>query len=213
VGIAVLIMLAALPLVGALAELNKMIPLSPAWEAKFKGMEDSYEEQVKVLSKISGVGEYFLSILIMAIAPAIFEETLFRGGLQNLLHRVTKNPWIAIGVTSLIFSAIHFSFYGFIPRFALGVVLGLLFYYSGSLWLPIIGHCFNNALVVSQIYYLTLKGKPIEEAMNESYPLWWGLIAMVVIVALFRIFRKNAAQDLARLKPKEDVALEDQWLT
>jgi membrane protease YdiL (CAAX protease family) len=189
-----------------------MIPLSPAWEAKFKGMEDSYAEQVKVLSKITGVGEYLLSILIMAIAPAIFEETLFRGGLQNLLQRVIKNPWLSIGITSLIFSAIHFSFYGFIPRFGLSVILGLLFYYSGSLWLPIIAHCFNNALVVTQIYYLTMKGKPVEEAMNETYPVWWGIIAIAVIFVLFRIFRKNAEHDLATLKPKEDVALEDQWL-
>lgn len=212
VGVVLLIMLAALPLVGALAELNKMVPVSPVMAAKFKAMEDNYAEQVKVLSKITGVGEYLFSLLIMAIAPAIFEETLFRGGIQNLLTRVTKNPWVAIGITSIVFSAIHFSFYGFIPRVALGVILGLLYYYSESLWLPIIAHCFNNSLVVTQIYYLTLKGKPVEDAMNETYPIWYGVIALAVLVFLFRIFRKNAAADLALKKPKEQVALEDQWM-
>lgn len=209
----VLITLATLPLVGALAEVNQLIPLSPYLEAKFKAMEDSYEEQVKVLSKISGWGEYVLSLLIMAIAPAIFEETFFRGGMQNLLQRITKNPWIAIGVTSIIFSAIHFSFYGFIPRVALSVMLGLLYYYSESLWLPIIAHCFNNALIVTQIYYLTMQGKPVEEAMKENYPIWWGGIALVVLYFLYKKFREVAKQDLAQRKPKEDLAVEEQWLS
>lgn len=213
VGIVWLIVLAAIPFAGSLAELNKMIPVSAGMAAKFKAMEDAYAAQVKVLSKISGPGEYLLSILIMAVAPAVFEETLFRGGIQNLLTRLIKNPWIAIGVTSVIFSAIHFSFYGFIPRIALGVVLGLLYYYSENLWLPIIAHILNNALVVTQIYYYTLKGKPIEEAMNESYPLWYGLIALGILVILFRVFRKNSGEVLASKKPKEDVALEEQWLT
>lgn len=209
----VLITLATLPLVGALAEVNQLIPLTPYWEAKFKAMEDSYEEQVKVLSKISGWGEYVLSLLIMAIAPAIFEETFFRGGMQNLLQRVTKNPWIAIGVTSIIFSAIHYSFYGFIPRVALSVMLGLLYYYSESLWLPIIAHCFNNALIVTQIYYLTMQGKPVEEAMKETYPIWWGGIALVVLYFLYKKFREVAKRDLAQRKPKEDLAVEEQWLS
>jgi len=213
VGLAILIMLASLPLVGALSELNKLIPLSPGLIAKFKAMEDSYEEQVKILSRITGVTEYILSLIIMAIVPAIFEETLFRGGIQNLLQRITKSPWLAIGITSIIFSAIHLSFYGFLPRLGLGIILGLLFYYSESLWLPIIAHCFNNALVVTQIYYLTSKGKPIEDAMNESSPIWWGAIALVIIVFLFRLYKKNAAADLAAKKPKEEVALEDQWMT
>jgi len=213
VGFVWLIVLAAIPFAGSLAELNKMIPLSPGLTAKFKALEDAYAAQVKVLSKISGPWEYLLSVLIMAIAPAVFEETLFRGGIQNLLTRLTKNPWIAIGVTSIIFSAIHFSFYGFIPRIALGVVLGLLYYYSQNLWLPIIAHALNNTLVVTQIYYYTMKGKPVEEAMNESYPIWYGIIALGILYILFMNFRKHTRDVLMAKKPKEDVALEEQWLT
>ncbi len=213
VGLALLIAVATLPLVGSLAELNQLIPLPASLEAKFKALEDSYEEQVKVLSKISGKGEYLLSLLIMAIAPAIFEETFFRGGFQNFLQRLTRNPWVAIGVTSVVFSAIHFSYYGFFPRIALGVMLGLLYYYSESLWLPIIVHAFNNALIVTQIYYLTATGKPVEEAMKETYPIWWGAIALVVLYFLFRAYKNLARKDLAERKPREEVAVEEQWLS
>jgi len=212
-GLVILIMLVSLPLVGALSELNKLIPVSPSLAATFKKMEDTYDQQVKVLAHITGWGEYIVSMVIMAFAPAVFEETLFRGGMQNILQRMTKNPWISVGVTSVIFSIIHFSYYGFLPRVALGAVLGLIYYYSQSIWLSIFAHFFNNAIVVTEIFYYSRKGKPVEEAMNESFPVWWGLIAMVVLILLFRLFSKFAAQDLQAKKPAEDIALDEQWMT
>ncbi len=213
IGMVVLIMLASLPLVGALGELNKMIPIGKDLEIYFKGMEDKYAETVKLLANITTPWEYIVALVIMALAPAIFEETLFRGGVQNMLQRITKNPWISIGITSLIFSAIHMSFYGFLPRFALGVVLGLIYLFSGSLWLSIIGHFFNNALVVTQIYVYTEQGKSIDDAMNETYPLWWGLIGIVILVFVFRYYKKFTGEDRKTKTPAETVALEDQWMT
>jgi membrane protease YdiL (CAAX protease family) len=212
-GMVALIMLASLPLVGALGELNKLIPVGKELELYFKQMEDRYSDTVKLLANINSPGAYILSLLIMAIAPAIFEETLFRGALQNLLQKISNNPWISIGVTSIIFSAIHMSYYGFLPRVALGVVLGLLFHFTGSLWLAIMGHFFNNALVVTQIYIYTRQGKSVEEAMNETFPIWWGLIGIAALVVLFKFYREFAAQDRKSLVPAETVALEDQWMT
>jgi hypothetical protein len=178
-------MLVSLPLVGALSELNKIIPVPAAWAKVFRDLEDAYEKQVKVLSHIATFKDYLISMAVMALGPAIFEETFFRGGMQNLLWRWTRKPWLAIIITSIIFSAIHFSYYGFIPRVALGVVLGLLYYYSGNLWLSIAGHFLNNALVVTQIYYLTSQGKSIDEAMNETYPIWIDVIALAALAGLF----------------------------
>lgn len=212
IGMVILIMLASLPLVGALGELNKLIPLSKNLELYFKGMEDRYAETVKLLANITSPGAYIVALLIMALAPAIFEETLFRGALQNLLQKISKNPWISIGITSIIFSAIHMSFYGFLPRFALGVVLGLIFHFSGSLWLAIIAHFFNNALVVTQIYIYTRQGKSVEDAMNETFPIWWGLIGIAVLIVLFKFYRQIAAQDRITKVPAEPVPPEDQWL-
>jgi membrane protease YdiL (CAAX protease family) len=209
----ILIMLAALPLVGALGELNKLIPVGKDLEMYFKAMEDRYAETVKLLANINSPGAYILALLIMALAPAIFEETLFRGALQNLLQKISQNPWISIGISSVIFSAIHMSFYGFLPRFALGVVLGLIFHYSGSLWLAIIAHFFNNALVVTQIYIYTRQGKSVEDAMNETFPLWWGLIGIAVLMVLFKFYKEFAAEDRKIKVPAETVALEDQWMT
>jgi CAAX protease family protein len=208
----ILIMVASLPLVGALSELNKIIPVPSSWAGVFKKLEETYSQQVEVLAKITGISDYLISLVVMALLPAIFEESLFRGGLQNILQRWTKSPILAIVITSIIFSAIHFSYYGFIPRLALGVVLGLIFYYSGSLWLSIVAHFFNNALVVSQIYYLTSKGKSIEEAMNESYPIWYGAVSIVLLTGLFILYKRFSAIDRRRKTPTEEIALQEKWM-
>ena len=57
--------------------------------------------------------EFIFSLLVMALFPALFEETLFRGGLQQILVAWFKKPLLAITITSIIFSAVHFSYYGF----------------------------------------------------------------------------------------------------
>ena len=209
----ILIVVASVPLVGALGELNKMIPLSQGLETYFKKLEADYAEQVKAMAKINTFGDYLMALLIMAGSAAVFEEIFFRGALQNLLQRISRNPWISIGVSSIIFSAIHLSFYGFLPRVALGVVLGLFFHYTGSLWLSILGHVVQNFMVVTQVYIYQKQGKSVEDAMNETLPLWWGLVGLVLVVMLFRYYRKNAAEDRKTRVPAETVALEDKWMT
>jgi membrane protease YdiL (CAAX protease family) len=210
----ILIMLAALPLSGALGEVNKIIPLSPALTAKFKMLEDQYMQQVKAISGIKGFPDYMVTLVLMCLLPALFEEMLFRGGVQNLLFRQTKHLWLSVIVTSIIFSAIHMSFYGFLPRLMLGIVLGLLYQWSGSIWLAVIGHFANNAIGVSQLYWYQRKGKTIEQLMLEdSTPLWAGCIGLIVIIGLFILFHQQSRKDRKELVPAEDQANEEQWMT
>lgn len=211
-GLALLIMLVCLPLVGALTELNRMIPIGEGLRSRFQAMEDAYQEQVEVMSVIRGPGEYILALGVMALGPAIFEETFFRGGLQNILHRWTGRPWFSVVVAAILFSAIHFSFFGFIPRLALGIVLGLLFLFSGSLWMPIAGHFLNNAIVVTYIYYLTSRGMSVKEAMDDSDPLWVGVVATVAMTCLFAYYRHHAQRARRRKMPAEERALEEGWI-
>jgi membrane protease YdiL (CAAX protease family) len=133
--------------------------------------------------------------------------------MQNVLQRWTKNTVLAILITSIVFSAIHFSYYGFLPRIALGILLGIIYHYSGSLWLTICAHVFNNGLIVTQIYYITRKGKSIEEAMNETTPMWLGLIGMIILIALLILYRNFSKVDRKKRTPIEDVALEEKWMT
>lgn len=209
----VLVMLAALPVVGAMGDLNKMIPLSGELAERFREMERQYNDQVKVLADIRTPVDYVISLLLMALAPAVFEEMLFRGGMQQLLFRGTKRMWVAILLTSIVFSAIHLSFFGFLPRLFLGIVLGLIFHWSGSLWLPILGHFVNNAVAVTQLYWYLRQGKSLEQAMEESLPIWWAVLGIAALIGLLIRFYGQSLVDRKERVPAEDQANEEQWMS
>ena len=89
-GVVILIMLAALPLVSALQDLTTLFPWSKATLLKFKLAEDAYNQQVAVIARMDNFTDYIISVVVIAFLPALFEETLFRGGIQNLLSRWFK---------------------------------------------------------------------------------------------------------------------------
>lgn len=207
----VIIFCAAL-VAGSLAEINEMIPIPKSLEVLFKKLENDYSSQVEAISNMKTFGDYIISIVMIALLPAVFEETFFRGGMQNLLTRSTKNPWLSIIITSVIFSIIHLSYYGFLARVCLGIVLGLIYYYSRSIWLNIAAHFFNNAFAVTQLYVLLQKGKTVKDAMDDKWPIWAGLIATVALYALFVVFKKLSAQSIQAYTPPEEKALEEKWI-
>lgn len=186
-----LIMLVTLPVSEMLASLNKAIPLPGGWRKTFDVMEASYESQITAMVNLDSASGIAVSVLMVAILPAIFEELLFRGGLQNIIKRWSGNPWLAIILTSLIFSAIHGSWYGFIPRTVLGILLGFIFYTTGNLWYSIFMHFVNNFTALLFLYIYHLKGVAIKDMPDTFFPWWVGVAAMLVLVGLLVRFYKN----------------------
>ena len=201
-----LIMLACLPIVGAMQELTEMLPWSKATLLHFKQAEEDYNKQVMVIARMDSFFDYLVSVVVIAFLPAVFEETLFRGGLQNLLSRWFKMPIAAIIITSIIFSAVHGSYLGFLSRFALGFVLGWVYYRTGNIWLNIIGHFFNNAFAVTALYISTKPGAaPDPSKIDDHFPLWIGLAGIAAVYGLFLFFEKLIKNDIDR--PGEEVLI------
>jgi uncharacterized protein len=189
------IMFTALFVAGAFGSLNKDIADALGLKGWSEKLERSYNEQVKTMLDMDSTAGYLISIFIMAFLPAVCEEVLFRGGLQNFLSRATKKPWLSIVIVSLLFSLVHFSAYGLLPRFFLGIMLGAIFHYTKNIWLSITGHFFNNALAVSTIYLFMKQGKPMKEALEKDISFaYWGFLALPLIVWLLLTLKKNAAR-------------------
>ncbi|MEP7109491.1 MAG: CPBP family intramembrane glutamic endopeptidase [Ferruginibacter sp.] len=205
-GVVMLIMLAALPIVGALQELTEMLPWSKATLLKFKVAEDSYNKMVAVIARMNNFSDYLISVIVIAFLPAVFEETLFRGGFQNLFSRWFKMPVLAIVVTAIIFSAVHGSYLGFLSRFALGVVLGWIYYRTGNIWLSILGHFFNNVFAVTALYLTTRPGEKLDPSkIDERFPLWIGLVGIAAVYGLFILFEKVSKKEINR--PGEELPM------
>lgn len=176
---------------GALTELNQIIPIPKKWEVSFKAMEKAYTDGVKGMAVMKNFGEYLSTLLVIAIAPAIFEETFFRGGMQNILVQWTKSAAAGIIITSIIFSAAHTSYYGFLPRFGLGIILGYIYYYGKNIWLNILLHFLNNGFAVTMLYFATKNGELKDDAMDDTtFPWYIGIVAIIALVILFKYFKK-----------------------
>ncbi|MEI9944033.1 MAG: CPBP family intramembrane glutamic endopeptidase [Chitinophagaceae bacterium] len=174
----------------SLAYFNEQIPVPASWKITFDKWEAEYNEQINAIISLKSFTDYILALVLIAFLPALCEEALFRGGFQNFLTRSTKMPWLSIIIVSIIFSAVHVSFYGFLSRFFLGVMLGAIFHYSGKLWLSILAHFVTNGLAVTVLYVLTRQGKPATEAMQEDVTSYWGIIFLPAVIGLFIVFKR-----------------------
>lgn len=193
--ITVLIIACGLALSSSLGYLSYQISFPKDWVALFQKLENDYAKMAANLIRLNNGFELLVSIIVLALLPAVCEEALFRGGLQNYLYRGTKKFWFSVIIVSLLFSIVHFSFYGFLSRFALGIILGLLYQYSGKLWLPIIAHFVNNATAVLVMYFQKADGKNIADILNEKDGSYIGFLTIPLIIFLFIKFRQISVKD------------------
>lgn len=191
------IVIVSVMIAGALGALNKNLNLFPDWKAEFERLEKAYAEQVAVMINLKTVGGYLFSLFLMAVLPAVGEEMLFRGGLQNFLSKATNNPWLAILIVSVLFSLIHFSFFGFLPRLFLGIVLGAIFYLTNNLWLSVFAHFLNNAFAVTAMYVYVQRGKGVQEAMSEEIVSYWALLFVPILIYMLMQLRNTASANPA----------------
>jgi membrane protease YdiL (CAAX protease family) len=150
------ILIVSIPFVNYLVAYNKSIVFPEALsklENTLLELEQAAASFTSQLLTTSNFGGYLINILMIAIIPAIGEEFIFRGVLQKIFFDVAKNKHMAILLAAILFSAVHVQFYGFIPRFFLGVFFGYLLLWGKTIWLPVLAHFINNAIVVT-LYYL-----------------------------------------------------------
>lgn len=145
-----------IPLTSAAGYTNSIMEF-PDWLSRVEEWMRVKEEQALVLTGhlvyTESVGGLAVNIVILAILPALAEEILFRGVIQNTLERWVGSGIVAVIITSLLFSALHLQFFTFLPRFLLGIVFGLLYLWSRTIWLPVIAHFGNNIVPVVWSYF------------------------------------------------------------
>jgi len=194
--IVLILSITLLPIVGVLSAFNQNIMPQEGTVAEFmRNMEEAANHILELVTSQHSTWDLISNLLIFAVLAGVCEEFFFQGALQPLMMKWTKNPHIGILVTALIFSALHFQFYGFIPRFVLGVYLGYLFFWSRSLWLPILAHVLHNALSILIDY--TLQGRGIDTDnlqftdVRGSIPtaISCALVSAMAIVYLWRTYR------------------------
>jgi len=181
-------MVSVIPLINYLAEVNMRMDFPiPSVDGLMRKMESDAENIMRAFTATKSVWGLFVNLFMIGVLAAVGEELIFRGLLQKLFTQIVKNPHLAILLTSLLFSAFHFQFFSFLPRFILGLILGYLMYLGRSIWFPIIAHFVNNAMGVIY-YYFNSKGSAddmLEEIGTSSMLPMMALISLLIFAVFF----------------------------
>ncbi len=185
-----LVIVFSYPIVGYLTQLNEYLPL-PEWA------KSAQNEAFGVLGNVlrmDNFSEFLTALFLVGVLPALGEELIFRGLIQQRLIDSLSNDHLAIFIASLVFGLFHFQLERFIPLTFLGVLLGYAYYYTKSFWTPVILHLFINGSQVTALYYSSEFS--IEEIQNSpDLPLPLVMGSVILTSFFFYIARRSQSED------------------
>ena len=160
----------------------KLTTASPA-------MKSFYDMVTELLRQMTG-GPLWSSFLLTAVFAPIFEEWLCRGMVLRGLLTKMKPVW-AIVVSALFFALIHLNPWQALNAFIIGVVMGYVYYKTGSLWLTMLIHFVNNgtAVILSQIPSLQEVDFWMDMMPRTTYAVLY-VLGLVLLAACLMAFRR-----------------------
>lgn len=193
IGIALIISI--LPFINYVEDLNSRLKLPVQLKSLEDWMKTSEKNAATITEsflKVNAISALMFNFFMMALLPAVGEEFMFRGIFQRIFSEMFKNVHVGIIISAAFFSAIHFQFYGFVPRMLLGMMFGYLLVWSGSIWIPVAAHFFNNATGVLY-YYLQNKGvagKSLDQVGTATdYPIATVFSVIVTAFLLYGFYK------------------------
>jgi hypothetical protein len=132
----------------------------------------------------------WVSIVLIALVPAVCEEMFFRGFMLNGL-RPALGRFVAVLVAAIAFGLSHYSVARMPVTVGLGLLLGLLAVRYRSIWPPMLAHLLHNAFLISASSagaQAWLKENGLMEGEHGAPPAPWmlaaaGLAALGVLIA------------------------------
>lgn len=152
-------------------------------------MKAFYDKVVELLGTMTG-GPFWSSFLLAAIFAPIFEEWLCRGMILRGLLTKMKPGW-AIVVSALFFAIIHMNPWQALNAFIIGVIMGYVYYKTGSLILTMIIHFVNNgtAVILSQFSSLEEVDFWIDIIPKGTY-ITLSVVGVICLCACLMAFRR-----------------------
>jgi len=179
------------PLIELLSNINQKMNLPPflKW---MRDSEDSAQKLTDVMLQMNTVWSMIFNLIFVGLLTAIVEEFMFRGCLQTIFEKWTKNTHAAIWITAILFSAFHMEFFGFLPRLLLGVMFGYFVAWSGSIWASVWAHFINNGTDVVLTYLSQHKKIGIKPDDQHVFNSKIYILSFIIILFLFWIYRQIA---------------------
>ncbi len=178
----------------ALFSLGTIIPLSFLYEQLGIEMDENTQQILTSLMK-----EPWGYVAVGILAP-LAEEVVFRGAILRTLLGIMskKNHWVAIIISAALFGLAHFNAAQFINALLMGLLLGWMYYRTGSLVPGILLHWVNNtmAYVLANIMPQS-DGKLIDLFHGDEKTMYYAVgFSLCIMIPSFiqMIIRLNKAK-------------------
>jgi len=189
----VILLIAALPFVDWMGAINhQLIPESTGMGKWMKESEEMAQQQMSFMLKQNNLKDMLINLVFVALFAGIGEEFFFRGVLQRIFIKIFKSPLAGIIAGAIIFSAIHMQFYGFIPRLILGVLLGAIYWYSGSLWAAVLAHFVYDGFAVVMIYFYPSMADQDSAVIPIGNKVVMGIISAAVVLGIVYFMKQKS---------------------
>lgn len=202
-----ILMMTYMPLSGYLVWWNEQLVFPESLsslESVFKTWEQDAQRLTLFLVTFENIGQFLGGLLVLAVLPGIGEELLFRGFLQPAIARWTNNIHAGIWLAAIFFSAFHLQFYGFIPRLALGVLFGYLYFFTGRIWIAMFAHFLNNAYSLVLVYAIGGEDLSYGIGGGEGVSFLPALLSLLVVVGLLFYLKKQFLSDEQHIFSRDD---------
>lgn len=138
----------------------------------------------------------WLSLVTVAILPAVFEELFFRGATMSVLSKDKTAK--AIFISAALFALAHGSLYLIFSSFFAGIVFGITVYLTDSIYTSILTHFLNNIMV----YFLFSYSLRLSDAGFDKTILFVTVLSFLISVyGAISVTAKRYKKELAESKP------------
>ena len=187
----ILAMVIAIPAVEYTGVLNQQMSFGGDTQKWMKHMEEDATKQIQFMLNRHTPKELILNLIFVSLFAGIGEEIFFRGILQRLFIKAFKSPWAGIIMTAIIFSGFHLQFFGFVPRLLLGILLGAVYWYSGSLWTAIIAHFIYDGMIIVLAYlYPSMVDNPNASMIDPSKMTVLAILSAILTVLVVIVMKR-----------------------
>lgn len=186
-----------IPAMNQIIYYNANMTLPDTWhelEELLRSWEEAGASATQQLLSNTSLAGLISNILIIGVLTGFAEEMFFRGGIQRLLILSHCKPQIAVWVAAIIFSTVHFQFFGFVPRVLLGAMFGYIYLWTGNIWYSALMHALNNSIVVVTTW-LTARGIISTDfetfCVQESGFPWIACLSILATAVFLFYFRRR----------------------
>jgi uncharacterized protein len=182
---------------------DSIIHVLPASAQKWiSSGESNANGMIENILSMKSLKDLLVTLFLVGALPAIGEELFFRGVLQKIVIQIFKKAWPGIIFTGFLFSVFHMQFEGFLARMALGIILGAVCWYSGSILTSMLGHFLFNAISIMLSYYKL--AEPDSKGTASLVFILIGLFSLLLVIYLLNYLRKKSTITYAMEFPPLD---------